>query len=305
MSMPRILDSVYTSDASLGGYYEQKLRVALTNVWRHKLLVLVTVAVALVIGIAVMLMMPKKYTVEAYVRHAFGAEETTLTDEKSGTGGSGSVIGIDASNLVETESRLLASPAFARRVVHRIGLERIRPRGIENPLSSWLQAQFYGEVVRTPEFQEDLAARKLLGGLLIKTEPRVYQIKLQYTARDPELAALIANAFIVEFLQTTTLQTLLQQRDAAERELGAERATLGENHPTVIRAKMRLEAADALLKAQLSKTTEEIKRTGAGKVIFAQAVSVPSSPNPPVWIGLALLLGLGAGITLAAFRGSP
>jgi uncharacterized protein involved in exopolysaccharide biosynthesis len=297
--MSRILDSAYTGDAPLGAYYEQKLRATLTNVWRHKLLVLVTVAVALVIGIAVTLMMPKQYTAEGYVRHAFGAEDTTLTNEKSGAG---SVIGIDASNLVETDSRLLASPALAQRVVHRIGLERIRPGGSENPLLSWLQAQFYGAVARTPEFQEDLAARKLLGGLLVKTEPRVYQIVVQYTARDPELAVLIANAFMVEFLQTRTLQTLLQQRDAAQRELGAERATLGENHPRVIEAKTRLEAADALIKAQLSRTTEEIERTGGANVILAQAVSVPSSPNPPVLIGLALVVGLGAGIALAALR---
>jgi uncharacterized protein involved in exopolysaccharide biosynthesis len=168
-----------------------------------------------------------------------------------------------------------------------------------------LQAQFYGEVARTPGFQEDLAARKLLGGLLVKTEPRVYQIVVQYAARDPELAVLIANAFMVEFLQTRTLQTLSQQRDAAERELGAERATLGENHPRVIQAKARLEAADGLLKAQLSKTTEEIERTGGEGVIFAQAVSVPSSPNPLVSIVLALVGGLGAGIALAALRGRP
>ena len=299
--MSRILDSAYTGDAALGAYYQQKLRATLTNVWRHKLLVLVTVAVALVIGIAVTLMMPKQYMAEAYVRHEFGAEDTTLTNGKSGAG---SIIGIDASNLVETDSRLLASPALGQRVVHRIGLERIRP-GTENPLLSWLQAQFYGEVARTPEFQEDLAARKLLGGLLVKTEPRVYEIVVQYTARDPELAVLIANAFMVEFIQTRTLQTLSQQRDAAERELGANRATLGVNHPRVIEAKTRLEAADALLKAQLSKTTEEIERTGGEGVIFAQAVSVPSSPNPPVSIGLALVVGLGAGIALAALRGRP
>jgi uncharacterized protein involved in exopolysaccharide biosynthesis len=165
-----------------------------------------------------------------------------------------------------------------------------------------LQAQFYGEVASTPEFQEDLAARKLLRGLSVKTEPRVYQIVVQYTARDPELSVLIANSFIVEFLQTKTLQTLLQQRDAAERELGAERATLGENHPRAIEAKARLEAADALLIGQLGKTTEEIERAGAGQVIFAQAVSVPSSPNPFVSIGLALVVGLGAGVALAALR---
>ena len=90
--------------------------------------------------------------------------------------------------------------------MQRLGLERISPAVSENPISSWLQAQFYGDVAKTPEFQEDLAARKLLRGLSVRTEPRVYLITVNYTARDPELAAVITNAFFVELLQTITLQ---------------------------------------------------------------------------------------------------
>ena len=131
-----------------------------------------------------------------------------------------------------------------------------------------------------------MAARKLLRGLSVRTEPRVYLIVLRYTAGDPERAALIVNAFVVEFLQTITLQTLYHQREAAERTLLEERATLGEKHPKVIEAQMRLQAADALLNAQqMGKTTEEIERTGGGNVTFAQADMVPSSPKSanPDW----------------------
>ena len=137
----------------------------------------------------------------------------------------------------------------------------------------------------TPEFQEDMAARKLLRGLSVRTEPRVYLIVLRYTAGDPERAALIANAFVVEFLQTITLQTLYHQREAAERTLLEKRATFGEKHPKVTEAQMRLRAADALLNAQMGKTTEEIERTGDGNVTFAQADMVPSSPKSanPDW----------------------
>ena len=163
-------------DGSLGPYFNERFRATLTNVWRRRRLVIATVAVALVIGIALTLTMPKQYTAEAYVREAFGAEEATLIDDKTGNA---TIIAIDASMLVETQSRLLQSQAIAQRVVQRLGLERIRPAVSENPLSSWLQAQFYGDVARTPEFQEDLAARKLLSGLSVKTEPRVYQIVVQ------------------------------------------------------------------------------------------------------------------------------
>ena len=66
---------------------------------------------------------------------------------------------------------------------------------------------------------------------------------------------------------------------------------------------MRLEAVDAVLKAQLSKTSEEIKRTAGGNVSFAQATTVPSSPNPPFLIGVASLVGLVGGVAIAALRG--
>jgi uncharacterized protein involved in exopolysaccharide biosynthesis len=288
----------YESGASLGPHYEDKLRVVLTNVWQHKLMIIVTVAASLVIGIALAIMMPKEYTAEAYLREGFGPEEAISPDDKSGTG---KLIALDASMLVETRARLLQSQGFAQRVVHRLGGAHHFVSG--SGFSSWWRAQFYGAAARNPEFQQDMAARKLSRGLSVRTEPRVYLIVLRYTAVDPERAALVANAFVVEFLQTLTLQTLYHQREAAERTLVEERATLGEKHPKVMEAQMRVQAADALLNAQMGKTTEEIERTASGNVTFAQADMVPSSPNPPILIALTLLIGLGGGIAMAAFRG--
>ena len=254
--------------------------------------------------------MPKRYTAEAYVRDAFKPEEASLIDDKIGLiddkTGNAAVVAIDASMLVETQSRLLQSRAIAQRVVQRLGLERIRPAVSENPISSWLRAQFYGDVAKTPEFQEDLAARKLLSGLSVTTEPRVYLIVVNYTARDPELAALITNAFVVELLQTVTLQNFSQQLRAAKRALSADLATLGEQHPKVVKEKMRIQAAEALLRVQLGKTTEEIEQTASGiNATFATVPVVPSSPNAPFLIGVALLVGLGGSVALASFRSAP
>ena len=289
--------SLYESGTSLGRHYEDKLLVVLTNVWRHKLMIIATVAVALVIGIALAIMMPKQYTAAAYLQGGFGPEEAISPDDKTSTG---RVLALDASMLVETQARVLQSLQLAQRVVHRLG----GPLFVSgSPFSSWLRAQFYGDVTRTAEFQEDMAARNLLRGLSVTTEPRVYLIVIRYTAGDPARAALIANAFVVEFLQTITLQTLYQQRDAAERTLLQRRATFGEKHPKVIEAQLRLQAADARLNAQMGKTTEEIERRAGGNVTFAQADMVPSSPNPRILIGLALLIGLGGGTAMATFRG--
>jgi len=260
------------------------------------------VAVALAIGIILALTMPKQYTAEAYLRDALKVEDNTLYNKAEDR----AVVAIDASMLVETQSRLLQSQAIAHRVVKRLGLERIGPAVGQNPISSWLQGEFYGDVVKSPEFQEDLAARKLLRGLSVRTEPRVYLITVNYTAGDPELAALIANTFVVELLQTITLQSFAQQLRAAERSLSVDLATLGKQHPKVLAGKMRIQAAEALLKTQLSKTTQEIERAASNtNVTFASIPVVPSSPNPPFLIGIALLVGFVGSIALAFFRTAP
>jgi uncharacterized protein involved in exopolysaccharide biosynthesis len=302
--MTSILDSVYRGDetlrsdggdTSLGSHYEDRLRVTLTHVWRHKLLVAAMTAAALMISITLVLVLPKQYTAEAYVRGGFTDAVTTYG--KSG----GGLIALDASVLVETQSRLLQSQQLARRVVERLGLERIRPAVGEGP--SWLHTNFYGDDTSTPGYAEDMAAKKLLRGLSVKTEPRVYLIVVSYTAGDPELAALITNAFMAEFLQTTTLEILYHRRDLAEQALSEVLPTLGTKHPKVLQAKMRLEAADARLKAQLSKTSDEIERTTGENVSFAQVTAIPSGPDASFLIGIALLLGLAGGVASAALKG--
>ena len=82
-----ILDSVDSGDVSLGSYYEDTLRKMLTVVWPQKLLVLATIAAALVIGIALALVMPKRYTAEAYVGGGF-ADAATLYESAAAEGSS-------------------------------------------------------------------------------------------------------------------------------------------------------------------------------------------------------------------------
>ena len=116
-----------------------------------------------------------------------------------------------------------------------MGLERLRPIVGRGRLSTWLEREFYGDATSAPEYQEDIAATKLMRGLSVKTEPRVYQIVLRYSAKDPELATAVTNAFVVEFLRTTSLQKLSGQRAAAQAALTENLATLGDKHPKVQR----------------------------------------------------------------------
>ena len=97
---------------SLGRYFNETFRATLTNLWACRRLVAITVAVALVIGIVLSLTMPKRYTAEAYLRDALKVEDGTLNNKTD----DGAVVAMDASMLVETQSRLLQSQAIAHRV---------------------------------------------------------------------------------------------------------------------------------------------------------------------------------------------
>ena len=198
--MSGLLDSLHTEHAAVGSYYQEGLVATIAKLWRRKLLVVATMVAALTLGIIAALVTPKQYTAEAYIRGGF-----TVAGQKNAT--DALVLGLDAANVVQTRSRIMQSHQLARQVLERLGIERLHP-GWGSRLSAWLQEMFYGDATRDPEYQQDLAATRLLRGLSVKTEPRVYQITVQYTAGNPELAALIANTFVAEYLRSTTLQTL-------------------------------------------------------------------------------------------------
>jgi uncharacterized protein involved in exopolysaccharide biosynthesis len=194
---------------------------------------------------------------------------------------------------------MFQSHQLARQVVQSLGLERLRPIVGRGRLSTWLEREFYGDATSALEYQEDIAATKLMRGLSVKTEPRVYQIVLRYSAKDPQLATAVTNAFVVEFLRTTSLQKLSGQRGAAQAALTETLATLGDRHPKVQEARMRLASTEALMKDQLTKTADDIQRSAGENITFAEASVIPSSPNPPLIIFFALLGGFGVGIGLA------
>jgi uncharacterized protein involved in exopolysaccharide biosynthesis len=293
------LDPVHTGSLNLGIEYKRALAETMDKVLRRKLLVITTITTALALGIIATLVVPKRYTAEAYIHEGFAASDSATATRGSSSGRS---INVDASLLVETRSRLFESRQLARRVVKDIELGGIRLGENKSLFASWVEATFYGDASASPEYQEDLAATKLLRDLSIKTEPRVYHIVLQYTARDPKLAAFITNTFLAEFLRTTKLETLSQQLGSALALLSESLATLGEKHPKVIEAKMRVASADSLMKELLSKTPKEILKTAGENITLAEASAVPSSPKPLLFIGLALLVGLLAGVGIAIWR---
>ena len=122
-------------------------------------------------------------------------------------------------------------------------------------------------------------------------------IEVRYTAKEPAIADVIANAFVAEFLRSSRLQTLSLQRSSAAAALSKQLAMFGDKHPRVIRAQMRLAAADDLLKNQLAEAPNVILQNVGQNVTLATAG--PSKRSMPLVLGLLLLVGLLAGVAVA------
>jgi hypothetical protein len=167
----------------------------------------------------------------------------------------------------------------------------------------WLPDNFYGGAAikeNQKEDKTDRAAVSLLRRLSVTSDPRAYLIKVRYTASDPVLAIVIANAFVAEFLRTSKLQTLALQRSSAEATLSRQLAKFGDKYPRVAGARMQLAATDDLLKNKLSEASEAILEAAGENV--TRAIVVPSSLILSFLIGL-LGLAIGTGVALWLERG--
>ena len=301
--MSSALDSVHISSSHssslpLGIYYKEVLHTALRTLWRRKLTIVSIVAAALSLGVIAAVEMPKKYTADSFIHGGFAAPDLVSA---AAEGHDSSAVGFDAAQLVETQSRLLQSRQLALLVVDRLGLGRLQTPSHANPFVEWLRAKLHGDVAENSQYQKDKAAATLLRGLTVRTEPRVYSIRVSYTATDPAFAALVVNTFVAEFVREIELQKLSEQQAVAKRTLSTKLEILGEKHPQIRVAQVRLAAAEDLLRTEGNKKPQEILRDAGERITVAQPDAVPSSPNPPVIIFLSLILGLAAGLSYALY----
>jgi uncharacterized protein involved in exopolysaccharide biosynthesis len=278
-------------DVGFGGV----LHVALASLWRRKLLVGAIVAMALALGTIAVFAIPPSYTAEAYIRGGFVASNVIARDEDKKDG-----YGLDLIRVIETQSRMLESYDLAGRVVKQLGLEQLEP---ELRQSHWLPNNFYASAAnisqenRTQD-QTQQAITTVLNRLSVSSDPlRTYLITVRYTGTDPALAVTITNAFVAEFVRSSKLQALNQQRASMQTALSEQLVRYGGKHPNAMRAKMRLLAADNLLSEELNRGPEALLES-AGQTI-TKAIAATPSPNPRLVIGLSLLLGLLVGIAIA------
>jgi uncharacterized protein involved in exopolysaccharide biosynthesis len=275
----------------------QILPAVLAVVWRRKGLVLCFAAASLALAVAIATSMPVHYTSQAYIRGEFVASDTLpMQVNNMNTGAvSAAPMSLDPVRIIETQSRLLQSARLARRVAEQIGLDRLQPI-LNKP--NWLPSLSTSRVTQMTENERlDLATGRLLGGLTVTTDPRAYLITLRYRAADPELAVLIANAFVAELLRSARLQVLYQERYLASATLSNRLARYGEKHPRVAELMTRLAATNASLDQQLAESPDSILQS-AGENVTKATVSL-ASPTPTFLAALTLLFGIMLGVCAA------
>ena len=292
--MSSVLDVTPSEPSSMSVGSSEVLHAMLASLWRRKLLVGAIVATTVVAGIIAVAAMPPSYKAEAYIRGGFSALDAVSKDAKDEETKNAPSISLDLSRVIETQARLLQSQDLARRVVQQLGIERLRPELSE---SHWLPTNFYASAANTEDDKIDRAAAQLLRGFSVSTDPRTYMIEVSYTAGDPELAAVITNAFVTEFLRASRLQTLSLKRSLAATTLSQQLAIFGDKHPKAIKAKMRLAAADEQLKGQLNESPDAIRQNVGENVTVA--ITAPAKPKMPLVVGLLLLIGLSLGAAAA------
>lgn len=272
------------------------LLAVFASAWRRKLLVAGIIAFAIVLGVMAVVVLPARYTAQAYIRGEYVASDTLPMQVKNVTTGSLSTgpMSLDPVRVIETQTRLLQSNRLARRVAQELGLDQLQPVLSKRGL---LPSLFHGSASLTPDQQLDMAAGKLLDQLTVISDPKAYLITVRYRTGDPELSVLIANAFVAELLRSTKLQVLSQQRTFAQATLSNQLAKFGDKHPKVAALRMQLEATDASLQQQLNESPDVILQ-GAGENV-TKAIASPSGPTAPFVIGLALIVGLMIGVGVA------
>ena len=200
-----------------------RARYALSEIpallWRERWLMLAVFLLIAALGFVFALTLKPSYPTHASVLVKLGQEYVYVPP--SGDAARGATPTND--EMVEAETEIMSSDALKMRVVRRIGVARLAP----SESSAFASA--------SPEKREVMVAKLADGigrNLKIDTAPGLPIVRLTYQNNDPQLAALVLNTLLEEYLayrrsvlQTPAAGALDDQRHAFEQRLAQEDAT--------------------------------------------------------------------------------
>jgi uncharacterized protein involved in exopolysaccharide biosynthesis len=203
-----------------GGDWALRSKYAISDVptllWRERWLMLAVFLAIAILGAAFALTLKTVYPAHSSVLVKLGQEY--VYQPRSGDAGRGAVP--DNDQMLQSESEIMGSDILKLRVVRRLGVGRIAPD----------QAKAYAAAA--PEAR-DLIVAKLADtigrSLKIDTAPALPVIRVTYQDHDPQVAALVLNTLLEEYLVyrrevllAPTAGALDDQRRAFAQRLAAE-----------------------------------------------------------------------------------
>lgn len=203
------------------------LRAAWTTIYRHRFVVLAILAVALLLGIGSILLMPRKYTAEASIQIDQQVAKVLGTEDTEPQ-----VVGSDADRFLQTQVDVLNSRAMAKRVSDSLGLA-----ANDNFLKRMTGASRI-ENKAGDESIADRVADVLQRNLTIDLRRNSRVVHIIFVSRDPALAAEIANSYASNYIEANiqrkfstssySRRFLQNQLGLAKNRLeGSERALIG------------------------------------------------------------------------------
>jgi len=286
--------------AVLRAYYEDVARDTLRIFGHRKLLIAVILLVALSLTLIPLLLIGPRYSAEAVIQLNFIREEPTVGAKSQ------PIATLDAVALVDSAARVIRSRATASAVVARLGLDKDPDFARESiswrVLSSVRQALGLKVVPPPPR---DLAVTQVLRKIAVTNDPRSYSISVSVTTGDPDRATILANAVALEYLRGQILQQLTDAQAALERELAQLSSVYGVRHPNYVLGRARLEKLQARLATLRdgSGANDDVELAIGQSFLPAEKLMVPSGPNIPLVLGVAIGAGLAVAFGLALWLG--
>jgi Mrp family chromosome partitioning ATPase len=310
-------EALHVEQASLRKHQEMHAWGVLTTLWRRRWLILGFAAAGLLVGILLLRGRTPQFNSEAVLRLELSEAKPSALAQMQRS------FAEDSKAAVESEARVIDSLSTARRVVSRLRLDQdpsFIPRvGRLEKLLLWISPTNVSGGVEL----SNLIATQLLNRLSVKNDEQSYIVKISYTSRDPDKAALIANAFMDEYLQTRIeasmaeikpVQAWLASQIAEKRAalMLSERAFIAAANEIDLKTReartANLQAQAAALRDELKTLNEnyqyarafvELKPAPARVVTRAQPASSPADDNRLALTAIPIAAATALGIALA------
>lgn len=266
---------------------------ALTSLLQRKRLFALMVIIGVIPLVLFLGAMRPRYLSEATLELNFNREEVATARTVSRQ-----MASMDPGALINGAAYRIASRANAIRVVRELGLAKA-----SSDQGTPIFATIVGAIRRAfglsgaAASPEEHLVDELLRNLKVSYKAHLYLIGVAYSARDPQTAARIANAFAIEYLRGERLKELSNQRGIAQSELLAVSEKLGALHPRRSQIESRIERIDSEIAGIANSPPEPNKFLLGGQYLtLAEPIRTPTSQKrlAIAAVGLSFVLALAA-----------